>query len=98
VAYITPHGWSAAEMRLLRRAVLVEEWQGSILLFAGVPRYWPMPGEHLSFKDFPTWYGRARAELRIDADGHTGAVTVAGLRPGTAMRVRLPGVVHTGMA
>ena len=35
---ITPHGWSQAELWLLQRAALVEEWQDGLLLFSGVPR------------------------------------------------------------
>jgi hypothetical protein len=95
VESITPHGWSAAEMWLLQRAVLVEEWQDGVLLFAGVPRHWLTPGGHVSFKRFPTWYGRLSAELRIDADGHTAVVTVSGLKPETSVRVRLPGAEVT---
>ena len=60
-------GWPP-EMWLLQRAVLVEEWRDGLLLFAGVPRQWLVPHATVSFRDFPTWYGRVSAELRVDGE------------------------------
>jgi hypothetical protein len=88
---ITPHGWSQAEMWLLQRAVLVEEWQDGLLLFAGVPSNWLVPGASTGFRDFPTWYGKASAQLQVDEQGRSAAITVSGLAPGTPVWVRLPG-------
>lgn len=88
---ITPHGWSQAEMWLLQRSVLVEEWQGGLLLFAGVPSQWLMPGARVAFRNFPTWYGKASAELVVDERGHSAAITASGIATGTLVRVRLPG-------
>ena len=88
---ITPHGWSQAEMWLLQRAILVEEWQGGLLLFAGVPSEWLAPGARVAFRNFPTWYGNASAELVVDAQGQSATVTVSGIEAGTPVRVRLPG-------
>jgi hypothetical protein len=88
---ITPHGWSQAEMWLLQRAMLVEEWQGGLLLFAGVPREWFAPGVRVAFRDFPTWYGKASAELLVDAQGRLAAITLSGVAAGIPVRISLPG-------
>lgn len=88
---ITPHGWSQAELWLLQRAMLIEEWQGGLLLFAGVPPDWLQPNACLAFRDFPTWYGKASAELRIDADGRSAHISVTGIATGTPVHVRLAG-------
>jgi hypothetical protein len=84
---ITPHGWSQAEMWLLQRALLVEEWGGGLLLFAGVPPAWLEPGARVAFRDFPTWYGTVSAELRVDERGGTAAVRAEGIAPGTPVRL-----------
>jgi hypothetical protein len=88
---IMPHGWSQAEMWLLQRAMLVEEWQGGLLLFAGVPPEWLASGARVSFRNFPTWYGRASAELVVDVEGRSANVTLSGVTAGTRVLVRLPG-------
>jgi hypothetical protein len=87
---ITPHGWSQAELWLLQRAVLVEEWADGLLLFAGVPERWLQPGARIAFRDFPTWYGKATAELNVDSAARNATVHVSGLRAGTPVRISLP--------
>jgi hypothetical protein len=88
---ITPHGWSQAEMWLLQRAVLVEEWQDGLLLFAGVPSAWLAPGARVAFRNFPTWYGQASAELVVDEQGRSATIALSGIQAGVPVRVRLPG-------
>lgn len=88
---ITPHGWSQAEMFLLQRAVLVEEWQDGLLLFGGVPADWLQPGARIAFASFPTWYGQVSAELLIDSDAGLATVRASGLAPGIRARLRLFG-------
>lgn len=87
---IMPHGWSQAEMWLLQRAILVEEWQGGLLLFAGVPQDWLTPSARVAFRNFPTWYGPTTAELLVSADGQRASITLAGVDQGTPVVVRLP--------
>ncbi len=88
---ITPHGWSQAELWLLQRALLVEEWGDGLLLFAGVPAHWLEPGARVAFQRFPTWYGRIDAELQVDDTGRFAAITLSGAREGTPLWIRLPG-------
>ncbi len=87
---ITPHGWSQAELWLLQRALLVEEWDNGLLLFAGVPAHWLEPGGRVAFRGFPTWYGRVSAEIQVDDAGHSATITLSGAREGTPLWIRLP--------
>lgn len=86
---ITPHGWSQAEMWLLQRAVLVEEWQSGLLLFGGVPSKWLQPGQRVAFRAFPTCYGRVSAQLQVAPDGYSANVTVEGAAEGTPLYLHL---------
>ena len=86
----TPHGWSQAELWLLQRALLVEEWGDGLLLFAGVPSEWLKAGMRVAFRDFPTWYGKVSAALQVDSEGHMASIQVSGLAPGTSITIRLP--------
>ncbi len=95
---ITPHGWSQAELFLLQRAVLIEEWQEGLLLFGGVPAEWLKPNAHIAFERFPTWYGDISANLSIDSTGGAAQVTVRGGKAGTPIKVRLPNGEVTDMA
>jgi hypothetical protein len=88
---ITPHGWSQSELWLLQRAVLVEEAQEGLLLFAGLPDDWLIPDAQLGFKRFPTTYGVANAQVRVSHDGRQAAVTITGVVPGTPIRIRVGG-------
>lgn len=95
---ITPHGWSQAELFLLQRAMLIEEWGDGLLLFSGVPAEWLKPNAQLSFDCFPTWYGAVSATLSVDSSGETVQVTLSGAREGTPICVRLPTDEVTGVA
>ncbi len=86
---ITPHGWSQAEMFLLQRAVLIDEWQDGLLLFAGVPDRWLRPGARVAFDDFPTAYGKVSATLTLNESGTQAELTISGARTGTPFLIRL---------
>jgi hypothetical protein len=88
---ITPHGWSQAEMWLLQRAVLVEEWREGLLLFGGVPSQWLYPGAQITFTGFPTTVGTVNARLHISHDGTLATIHVDGVRDGTPVVLRLNG-------
>ena len=91
---ITPHGWSQAEMWLLQRALLVEEWGNGLLLFAGVPAHWLKANAHIAAHHFPTWYGTLTLDLFVDATGQKAEVRLSGVQPGTPIDIRLPGVTR----
>lgn len=87
---ITPHGWSQAELWLLQRGMLVEEWQGGLLLFSGVPRQWLTPDARIIFRHFPTWYGKVDASLVVTSDGKRANLHLSGIHPGTRLQIALP--------
>lgn len=95
---ITPHGWSASELWLLQRAMLVEEWRDGLLLFAGVPREWLRPNGRIAFRAFPTAFGTVDGTLEIDAAGRSATATLSGVEPGTDVTVRLAGHEATATA
>ncbi|ACZ42892.1 hypothetical protein Tter_1988 [Thermobaculum terrenum ATCC BAA-798] len=88
---IAPHGWTQAELWLLQRAMLLEEMEAELLLFAGVPRGWLQPGGRVSFHDLPSWYGRVSAELEVQPDGRSVHIKVRGADAHTRVRISLPG-------
>lgn len=95
---ITPHGWSQAEMWLLQRALLVEEWRDGLLLFAGAPLHWLEPGKELGFSNLPTLCGVVSATLVVASGGRSARISVRGARGGTPLTVRLPWGESTTLA
>jgi len=91
LASITPHGWSQAEMWLLQRAMLVDEWGDGLLLLAGVPAHWLTPRARIAFSGLPTWYGHVNVEVLVDPRGEAATVMISGIATGTPLTVRLPG-------
>ena len=87
---ITPHGWCAAEMWLLQRGMLIEEWQGGLDLFYGVPSEWIKANAKFAFANLPTWYGKVSAEATYDKDGQVKTIFASGITPGTTVRILLP--------
>jgi hypothetical protein len=88
---ITPHGWSHAEMWLLQRAVLVEDWRDGLLLFAGVPAKWLQPNNEISFRDFPTSHGTVSARLTVSPDGTFAHISIEGAAPVTPLHIVVRG-------
>jgi hypothetical protein len=70
--------------------------QRGLLLFAGVPEEWLTPGARVAFRDFPTWYGAAVAELAVNSDGKSASVTLTGVAEATPVTVALPHVKVQG--
>ena len=54
--WVTPHGWTAAEMILLLRDCLVREDDDALVLGSGVPASWM--DKPFSARDLPTHFGR----------------------------------------
>lgn len=84
---ITPHGWCSAEMWLLQRGMLVEEWRNGLNLFAGVPDEWLKPSAEISFSGFATWYGNVSAKLVCDSRGKIESAAADGILYGTTVRL-----------
>lgn len=54
--YVTPHGWTAAEVFHLLRDCLVREKEGTLVIGSGIPYSWK--DETFSVSNIPTYFGR----------------------------------------
>lgn len=55
INYVTPHGWTAAEVFLLLRDCLIREDDGTLLIGSGIPESWLK--EDFEVRNIPTYYG-----------------------------------------
>ncbi|WP_308638275.1 glucosidase family protein [Paenibacillus silvisoli] len=55
IRYITPHGWTAAELFLLLRDCLAREDEDTLVIGSGVPEAWM--SEPFAVSDMPTYFG-----------------------------------------
>ena len=60
ISYITPHGWTAAELFLLLRDCLIREEENALIIGSGVPKSWL--NSDFSAKHLPTHYGEVSFE------------------------------------
>lgn len=70
IAFVTPHGWTAAEFFLLLRDCLVREDGETLVIGSGVPASWMT--QPFSVKNLPTYFGR----VSFDYDPGRPALTV----------------------
>lgn len=55
IRYVTPHGWTAAEVFLLLRDCLVREEDNALIVGSGIPSSWLT--EPFSVRNLPTYFG-----------------------------------------
>ena len=60
IKYVTPHGWTAAEVFTLLRDCLAREDGDKLILGSGVPKDWMT--NPFSVKDMPTYFGKLSFE------------------------------------
>jgi hypothetical protein len=72
VNFVTPHGWTAAEVFLLLRDCLVREEDGGLVIGSGIPQSWL--DKDFMAEGLPThcgtisfWYNAAQKELAVEA-------------------------------
>jgi hypothetical protein len=71
IQYVTPHGWTAAEVFLLLRDCLLHETEDGIVIGAGIPKAWQ--GQDFYVTGLPSYHGiisfkhRANGELIVSA-------------------------------
>jgi hypothetical protein len=75
IRFVTPHGWTAAELFLLLRDCLAREVNDSLVIGSGVPVAWLK--DSFSIKNLPTYFGR----LSYSYDSDTATVKVTCERP-----------------
>jgi hypothetical protein len=56
IKYVTPHGWTAAEVFLLLRDCLAREENNRLLIGSGIPAAWQ--DKPFAVKNLPTYFGR----------------------------------------
>ena len=64
-----PHNWTSGEIVAALRDTLVQERDGRLLLGAGVPRSWRVPGARFGAQRLPTDLGPVSFTILIEADG-----------------------------
>lgn len=64
-----PHNWTSAEVVAALRDILVQERGGRLVLGAGVPRAWRVPGGRFGADRLPTDLGPVSFTVTIGADG-----------------------------
>jgi len=66
INFVTPHGWTAAELFLLLRDCLAREEDGALLIGSGVPMSWK--GRDFSVCGLPTYHGRLSYRYEAESD------------------------------
>ncbi len=77
IKYVTPHGWTGAELFLLLRDCLVREEGETLVIGAGVPSAWLEAGRPFGVRNLPTHFGRVSWRY----DPHTRQTTIETERP-----------------
>lgn len=57
IRFVTPHGWTAAELFLLLRDCLAREVDDALVIGSGIPESWMT--QPFSVENLPTYFGRA---------------------------------------
>lgn len=57
IKYVTPHGWTAAELFLLLRDCLAREQGDALIIGSGIPAAWMR--EPFEVRNLPTYFGKA---------------------------------------
>ncbi len=62
---LSPHGWFAAEFRILVRNMMVREQREDLHLLSAVSPEWIKPGEKISVKNAPTNFGTVNFDFQF---------------------------------
>ncbi|HEU5077640.1 MAG TPA: hypothetical protein VFT72_00410 [Opitutaceae bacterium] len=89
IRFVTPHGWTAAELFLLLRDCLVREADETLVIGSGVPESWMT--QPFAVKNLPTYFGRVSFEYEPSSK----TLKVSSERqPKGGIRSELPGNVN----
>ena len=86
---LTPHGWFAAELVTMLRAMLVQERRGGVELLGGVPARW-LRGAGVALRRAPVPQGVLDAVVLRPVPGGARLRWSARLEPGTRLWLRVP--------
>lgn len=93
INYVTPHGWTAAELFLLLRDCLAREEGGKLILGSGIPLTWM--DEPFSVENMPTHFGKL--SFQYVPTTNTLSVTLERTPPG-GIQADLPREVRLAIA
>lgn len=85
-----PHGWISAELALLIRDMLYYEYNGQLVIGAGIPDSWMIPGNFVEVRNAPTLFGRLNYEIKIDKNGKINIDISVAKKPPRGISLRLP--------
>jgi hypothetical protein len=91
-----PHAWAAADLVTLLREMLLNERDGSLVLFSGAADWWLSEGREISLSDLPTQFGtlslKTRSTVLQTEDAWEGTLTLqlSGAEPPAGYRWKLP--------
>ena len=78
IKYVTPHGWTGAELFLLLRDCLAREEGNKLVIGSGVPKDWM--GEPFAVENMPTYFGKL--SFQYEPAGKTLSVQIERTPPG----------------
>ena len=87
---LSPHGWFAAEFRVLLRNMLVREEGSSLHLFSVISPEWVKPGRTISVKRAPTDFGVVNVEMTFNDSGAVVRLDAQFSRPPDSLVLHLP--------
>ena len=87
IRYVTPHGWTAAELFLLLRDCLAREEGDTMIIGSGIPASWL--DKPFSIENLPTYFGSL--SFSYDPSGKVLSVQVERL-PAGGVQAALPGI------
>jgi hypothetical protein len=90
IRYVTPHGWTAAELFLLLRDCLAREDGDSLIIGSGIPTSWLT--QPFSVTNLPTYFGKL--SFHYDPDGKKLSVELE-RQPAGGIQVAFPAEVNT---
>ncbi|MEP7291967.1 MAG: hypothetical protein ABI835_09295, partial [Chloroflexota bacterium] len=94
IRYVTPHGWTAAELFLLLRDCLAREEGDALIIGSGIPEAWLESA--FSVQNLPTYFGELSFSYQPDGkllEVQVGRLPAGGVQttlPGVTLRVNTP--------
>lgn len=95
INYVTPHGWTAAEVFLLLRDCLVREENGGLVIGSGIPESWM--NENFEVRDMPTYFGKISFKYNhVDKEMEVGIANSpeGGIKSGLPASVKMKLIVE----
>lgn len=89
IKYVTPHGWTSAELFLLLRDCMLYENEGTLVIGAGVPKSWMECKESFGISNVSTYFGKVM--WKFDPYSHLLTIEIEH-PPDNGCKIALPGI------